>query len=67
MAYKDEYFPVKFDHIVAKTDKAILFSFDIDESKTLWIPLSIIDDTLDEDEKTFDVPMWFSKKQGWIQ
>lgn len=65
MAYKDEYFPVKFDHIVAQTEKAILFSFNEDESNTLWIPLSVIDDTLDENDKTFDVPLWFSKKQGW--
>jgi len=61
-----EYYTLKFHHVVCKTEKAVLVSMDEAETEQTWIPLSLIEDTLDEKNCELDVPQWFADKNEWM-
>jgi hypothetical protein len=55
-----EYTTVHVDHVVARTDKAVLCSFD---GKEVWVPLSQIDGEEDFESGPIDVAAWFAERE----
>ncbi len=61
MSRPTEYITVLVDHVVTRTDKAVLCSFD---GREVWLPLSVIDEDDDFEDGPIDVAVWVVERES---